>query len=564
MSLFGTIQIANNSLNAASLGLQVTGNNIANANTPGYIRQRLLQSPAPASRQGGLLLGLGVQVTGVQQVIDRFLADRVRGAASDVANSEAQADVYSKLETAINELGDKDLSTQLSSFFSSLQDVQNQPESTAVRNVAVQKAQALTTAINRLDSQVRGISDSVNQQIAGTASDINGLLTDIAKLNVQIVQLEGGGTSGSDAVGLRDQRSQDLAKLAEIADIQAIEQPTGDVAVYSNGDFLVSLGTARRVSAVTDITDGVASSRIEIDGVHSPLQASGGRLGGLISARDEILPEFLNGLNDLAKTLIGEFNKVFSSGQGLTGFSQVTSQEAVSSATIPLDATGLAFTPGNGVFQVQTYNAQTGSRSTTDIRVDLTGLDTDTTLQSIASQLDAVDGISASVSTAGKLQIASESSQVTFAFGSDTSGTLAALGINTFFTGTSAQNIGINQIVKTDPGKLAISRGGVGEDTNNGKLLANLIDTPIGTRGVSLADMYDHLTANVALSSQSASAAADGFRNFQQALEGQSLAISGVNIDEEAVRMIEYQRTYQASAKVISTVNELLQTLLNL
>src|SRR3954451_17366772 len=165
MSLFGTIQISSNSLNAASLGLQVTGNNIANANTPGYIRQRLVQTPAPASRQGGLLLGLGVQVDGVQQVIDKFLAERVRGAASDVANSEAQADVYSKLETAINELGDNDLSTQLSSFFGSLQDVQNQPESTAVRNVAVQKAQSLTTAIRRLDSQVRGISDSVNKQI---------------------------------------------------------------------------------------------------------------------------------------------------------------------------------------------------------------------------------------------------------------------------------------------------------------------------------------------------------------------------------------------------------------
>jgi flagellar hook-associated protein 1 FlgK len=68
----------------------------------------------------------------------------------------------------------------------------------------------------------------------------------------------------------------------------------------------------------------------------------------------------------------------------------------------------------------------------------------------------------------------------------------------------------------------------------------------------------------VATGSQSASAAADGFRNFQQTLQGQHLAISGVNIDEEAVKMIEYQRAYQASAKVISTVNEMLQTLLNL
>jgi len=564
MSLFGTIQIASNSLNAASLGLQVTGNNIANANTPGYIRQRLVQSPAPASRQGSVLLGLGVQVDGVQQVIDKFLAERTRGAASDVASSEAQADVYSKLETAINELGDKDLSTSLSSFFGSLQDVLNQPESIAVRNVAVQKAQTLAGGIQRLDSQVRSISTSVNQQIAGMATDINSLLKDIAKLNVQIVQLEGGGTSGSDAVGLRDQRAQDLAKLSEITNIQAIEQPTGDVTVYNNGNFLVSLGTARQVSAVTEVKNGVSTSHIEINEVNSPLEASGGRLGGLIAARDQIIPNFLGGLSDLSKSLIGEFNKVYANGQGLTGFSQVTSTEAVSSATIPLDATGLTFPPGNGLFQVQTYNQQTGSTSTTEIRVDLTGLDADTTLQSLASQLDAIDGLSASVTETGKLQISSDSADVTFGFANDTSGTLAALGINTFFTGNNSQNIGINQAVKSDPSKLAFSSGGPGEDTKNGQLLANLIDAPLGRSGLSLADTYQQLTSNVALSSQSASAAADGFRNFQQALEGQQLAISGVNIDEEAVRMIEYQRTYQASARVISTVNELLQTLLDL
>jgi len=194
----------------------------------------------------------------------------------------------------------------------------------------------------------------------------------------------------------------------------------------------------------------------------------------------------------------------------------------------------------------------------------LTGLDTDTTLQSLATQIDGIDGISASITAAGKLQISSDAPDVKFAFANDTSGTLAALGINTFFTGNSASTIGINQVVKSDPGKLAISGGGIGEDTKNGQLLANLLDAPLGASGLSLADQYEHLTSNVALASQSASAAADGFRNFQQSLEGQQLAISGVNIDEEAVRMIEYQRVYQASAKVISTVNELLQTLLNL
>src|SRR3954464_7990531 len=131
MSLLGTIQIASNALNAASLGLQVTGNNIANANTPDYIRQRLVQQPAVTARQGDLLLGLGVQVKGVQQVIDKFFDERVRGAASDVANSEAQEDVSTKLESAINALGDQNLGTSLTSFFGSLQDVLNQPDSVA-------------------------------------------------------------------------------------------------------------------------------------------------------------------------------------------------------------------------------------------------------------------------------------------------------------------------------------------------------------------------------------------------------------------------------------------------
>src|SRR4051812_16844447 len=157
MSLFGTIQIASNALNASSLGLQVTGNNIANANTPDYIRQRLIQQPAVTARQGDLLLGLGVKVTGVQQVIDKFLDERARSAASDVASSGAQAGVYTQLESAINELGDQDLSTQLTGFFGSLQDVLNQPDSVAARNVAVQKGQSLTNAIQRLDGQVRSI-----------------------------------------------------------------------------------------------------------------------------------------------------------------------------------------------------------------------------------------------------------------------------------------------------------------------------------------------------------------------------------------------------------------------
>jgi len=566
MSLFGVMQLSSNALNVASLGLQVTGNNIANANTPDYIRQQLVQEPAEPYRKGNLILGLGVKAEGVQQVIDKFLDERMRGATSDLASADAQADAYSKLESVINELGDQDLSTQLTSFFGSLQDVLNQPESAAVRNVAVQKAQALTNAIQRLDSQTRALGQDLDDQIKAMPSNINQLLSDIAKLNVQIVQIEGGGTSHSDAVGLRDRRAADLAKLAEITDIRSIEQPTGDVSVYSDsGDYLVMLGTYRQVEAVTNVSNNLQTTQIQIVGIHAPLSTSRGRLGGLTAARDNIVGGFLSGLDDVSKTLINEFNKVYSGGQGLTGFSQLTSERAVADPAAALDAAGLAFTPTNGLFQVQVYNTQTGERKTTDVHVDLNGLGTDTTLTDLAAQLDAIDGIGATITAEGKLQINADSSQTTFAFAGDTSGTLAALGLNTFFTGTSALDIGINQVVKDDPTTLAFSSGGVAEDTKNGELLANLPTSPLATQGgASLADIYERVTSDVATGSQAASGAADGFRHFQQALESQHLAVSGVNIDEEAVRMIEYQRTFQASARVIATVNDMLDTLLKM
>jgi flagellar hook-associated protein 1 FlgK len=565
MGLFGIIQTSSTALDAASLGLQVTGNNIANANDPNYIRQRLIQSPQVDGKQGNLILGLGVKVDGVQQIVDNFLEERLRGATSDVASSDAQADAYSKLEGAINGLGTNNLSTTLNSFFGSLQDVLNQPHDLLIRNVAIQKGQGLTQTINRLDDQVRALHKTTNNQIVGLAKDINDTLSDIAKLNIQIEQVEGGGTSQSDAVGLRDRRNADLAKLSEIADVRTIEQPTGDVVVYSGGDYLVSQGTFRKVNVVTNVQDGLQVSQLQIDGSNAPLTSGGGRLGGLYAARDNILGGFLHGLDNVTKTLINEFNKVYSGGQGLTGFSQVTSERGIENSSAALDSAGLPFTPTNGSFQVQVYDTQTGQRKTTDIRVDLNGLDTDTSLQSLAGQLDAIDGISASVTPAGKLQITSDSPQTTFAFAGDTSGALAALGINTFFAGTGSSTIDISQSIQGDPSKLAVSSGGLGQDSANAEQFATLLITPLASQGGgTLADAYDQLTSNVATGSQSASAAADGFRNFQQTLQGQHLAISGVNIDEEAVQMIEYQRAYQASAKVIATVNEMLQTLLNL
>jgi flagellar hook-associated protein 1 FlgK len=237
----------------------------------------------------------------------------------------------------------------------------------------------------------------------------------------------------------------------------------------------------------------------------------------------------------------------------------------VSDAYVPLESAGLEFTPGNGLFQVQITNSQSSTTQTVDIRVDLNGVGADTTLANLAAQLDAVDGITAQVTADGELQITSDAPEITFAFAHDTSGALAALGLNTFFTGTGSKTIGISQVLRDDARKLAMSSGGVAADTQNGLALANLLTAPLASRdGASLAALYDRITNDVAQSAQTARAATDGFRTFQQALDAQHQAITGVNLDEEAVRMITLQRAFQAAARVISTVDEMLEILVNL
>ena len=565
MSLFGSIQLAGNTLRAADIALQVTGNNIANANTPGYARQEVILEPAPTQRFGTLLLGLGVRVAAVIQKVDENLNERLRNASSDAASSDIQKNVYEQLEGLLGELGDNDLSTSLNSFFASLNDVLNQPESVSVRNLAVLKGKTLAADINRLATRVREIRTDTNNEVTAAADDINRLLNNVRDLNVKIAEAEGG-ISKSDAAGLRDQRSSSLAELAKLIDIRVHEQPSGGVAVFAaDGDYLVFEGNVRNVH-VQELTDrGTAISVIRIDEINSPLSISSGEVGGLISARDEILGGFLDKLDSFAKTLAFEFNKVYSSGQGLNGYQTLTSEFAISDSSQALDQVGLPFTPVNGSFEILIYNKRTKLTQTTHITVDLNGLDGDTSLASLKTQFDAVNGLSASISADGKLTLTSNSADQSIAFANDTSGALAALGLNTFFSGSTALDLGVNAVVAADPSLLAASKGGVGVDTANAIDLAGFLSRPLDSNsGASLSDTYAQLTGDITQSSAVARSVYEGFKVFEDALAGQVQATTGVNIDEEAIKMLGFQRMYQASAKYISTINELFDVLMNL
>lgn len=565
MSLFGTLQIANNALIAQQLGLQVVGNNIANANTPGYVREELLLSPAPTQQYGGILVGLGVQVDGIRQKVDRFLDERLRNANAELANSQSQDNTYVQLESVLGELNDTDLSSMMSKFFGSLHDVLNQPESLSIRNVAIQQGQRLADDIQHLDSRVRLIRSQINTSVMGAATDINRLTSQIADLNVKIATFEGGGAVFSDAVGLRDQRTQLVNELARLINVKTFEQQSGALSISAGGDYLVNDGTSRKVIIAPGDVGGSNAVELRLADTDARLEIGSGQIAGLVTSRDGILNGFLEKLDSLTKTMTFEFNKIYAGGQGLSGYTDVTSEFSVKDNSAALDAAGLTFTPVNGSFQLQVYNKQTNITKTTNVLVKLNGLDDDTTLSDLAAALNAIDGVSASVTADNKLKINSDSQNLEFAFANDTSGVLAALGVNTFFSGSTSNDIGVNKVLLNDPSKLATSRGGVGADTNNMQVLAAFNDMPLLSKsGQSLANLYDNFVTNLSQAAAATRSLKDGYSAFHDTLESQQMAVSGVSLDEEAVKMLSYQRAYQASARFIKTIDELLTTLVNL
>lgn len=569
MSLFGSIQMGGNTLQAMQIGLQVVGNNIANASTPGYIRQEAVYVPAGVQNTGKLILGLGVNVESIVQKLDKFVQARLIGAKSDRANSEVQEGVYRDLETMLNELSDStDLSSAFTGFFNSIDEVLKVPTDAATRNLAVGKGIALTENINNLYNRVADVKKQLDDRVTGLSDEINNLAEEIRQLNVQISSSEVGEGGSSEAGGLRVKRQIAVDRLSEIVNIHVEEQPNGGLSIGVGGELLVFEGTRQEVDIDRKSQDGASSGFIEFTHSHGKLEANSGELGGLYIARDQIVSDFTSDLDGLASTLAFEFNKLYSQGQGLVGFSNLTTKNVVNNLNAPLDAAGLPFTPVNGKFDFIVRNKQTPDLpNTKKIGIVLNGFDDDTSLNDLAAQLDAMDGITATVTQVGQLQIKSDSPDIDFAFDNDDSGVLAALGLNTFFTGSTAATIGVNDELKgiSNAGKLAVSLDGLGKGSGNFERLADFFDKPLESAGgASISDIYNQTINSVTQGSTVAQSIADGYRTFETTLEGQKQAVSGVSIDEEAVKMLTFQRIFQATAKYIQTISEMLDMLVKI
>ncbi|WP_442506521.1 flagellar hook-associated protein FlgK [Novipirellula sp. SH528] len=562
MGLLGTIQQSKGALDAAQIGLQVVGNNVANANTPGYIRQELQQASAVAVREGNLIKGHGVRPTGIVQVVDEALFERMIDAKTALSGAETLEKAYSQLEELSTDLDNTGLSQQFSLFNNAVQELSTQPGDASLREFVILQGQTLADNIRGARSKASDRQQAWDGELKDVANDINRLTTRIAKLNLEIATIEGGGLIQSDATGLRDQRYRDLEELAQYVDLNIQEQESGAVSVFVAGDYLVNDGISRDVASVYSEKRGALEIRIiETD---SPLDVTGGQLAATMQARDGVFGEYITGIDRMASALIRSVNEVHSQGQGREGYQQVLSSSK-GNANVPLPDAGLPWTPKNGTFDMNVVDESGDVISTHRIKVKNLGQVTDSTISSIVADIDAIEGISATVTSGGQIEILSDSPASSFTFGEDTSGFLAAAGINTFFVGRSAVDINVNESLKNDSDFLAISSGGIGEDTEVLSRMLDLVDRPVDDlEGRSVRGIYESTIATMAQKISLQGSEADGLRDFYATLQGQHLAITGVNIDEESIKLIAYQRAFQASSRVISTATEMLDILMTL
>lgn len=566
MSLFTTIRSAGHSLEIFSTGIQVAGNNISNASTPGYIRERLNVTTSPPYSYGGVLLGTGSQIVGIRQQIDKYLETRLHSASSEAAGSDARNLIYKQLETTLGELGTGDLSTSVNDFLAKINDVANQPENTSLRYLAVQQGTQIANSIVALRTRVDDLRTAQTTKINDLVTEANQLIDKIRQLNPQIAQLEGAGMNLSDAGGLRTQRYQALQRLAEIAPIQMNEHDNGIVDVFMGSNYLVLGDQVNHLETVSAVDRGIQVTNVQVENTHSPLTGTSGELNGVINGRDEILGGFVDSLDTFTSNFISLFNQTFSQGEGLQGYTDLTGTYAVNDINQPLNNAGLAFPPQHGSFEIKVKNLQTGLITTQTINVDLDGIDpsNDTSLDDLRTALNGVGNINATITADRKLKLtAADGFEISFA--NDTSNVLAGLGLNTFFTGTDSSNIAVNSVVRGNPNFFATGKGGGAADGSNALQLAQFFDQAQTSLGnVSLNQFYLNTVSTVAQESASEQAISDGFATYRDSLSTQRTQYTGVSLDEEAINIMQLQRAYQATAKMITTSDELLNILLNI
>lgn len=458
MSISDVFNIGRTSLQINQYVLQTTSHNIANVNTPGYSRQRLIVETGPSFDTSVGSIGSGVRGQEVQRVYDRFLAYQMKGEEEEYGRLSEENELIARVEDVFNELSNSGIGDRLAEFFNSLKELSSNAGNYSERSQVLAKADTLAYAIRSKASDLKSLQNNIDTGIKGAITDVNTIVAQIADLNVKISGTEAAGSNAND---FRDKREALMSDLSELIDYDYFEDGNGQVVIsVGKGSMLVA---GKNYNTLSDVTNSPNFADIEISNgsltTNITSDISGGRLKGLLNVRDNDIAGFLDKLNTFAQALKDEFNTQHEAGYDL-----------------------------NGAAGGQFFDATAGDEAAT---ISLLITDTD--------------------------RIAAASSA----------------------TGGSADN-------------------------RNVLLLAEIQDKTISSLNTTLDSYYSGIIADVGTRSQLASKNFEYQSFSKDQLESRIEAIAGVSLDEEAANLIKFQRAFEASAKLITTADEMMQTILDL
>lgn len=425
---------------AQQLALDVTGHNIANANTVGYSRQRAsLVATDPYTVPGVTRppqagqLGTGVDVDQYERIRDSFIDLQLRAQTMLNGANQATQDGLQQVEQAFNEPSDSGLNSLLAKYWSAWQDVSNNPENLATRQALAAAASSLAGGFNQVSQQLATLQSQTASNVTYTISDVNSIGTQIAALNDAIAKSTVTGDRPND---LLDQRDLLIDRLSGLGNVTLTNGANGSVDVSIGGAALVT---------------GATSATLAETGMTS---LTSGKLSALITLRDTTIPGYQTRLNTIASTLISQTNTAHAAGFDLNG------------------AAGGAF-----------------------------------------------------------------------------------------FTGTDATTIGVNSALVTNPALIAAS--GNGQPGNAaGALAMNALQGTAVIGSATIDQAYSQLVTLIGANSQEAQRAYDTSSLLTSTLQSKRDSVSGVSLDEEMTNLVRFQRGYQASARALSAMDDMLDTLI--
>lgn len=319
-STFMGLTTAYKGLSAQQRALDITGHNVANANTEGYTRQDVIMQASSALKVLEGYVGTGVDIGEFRRIRDEFLDIQMRTENKALGEWEVKSDILDKLEVIFNEPSDTALRSVLDQFWEAWQVLAKNPEGVAARTTVVQRGISLANTFNHLAAQFIDLQADINKSIEVKVNEINSQARQIRDLNAQIIKAEASGKKAND---LRDRRDLILEQLAKNIAIDVVEDDLGAVNVTVGGRFLVSRTELATLKFTDDFSDPTQAKLEWCDpftgAPQGTLRANGGILKGYLDMRDEVIVQYHQQISELAKTIAEKTNELHREGYGLDG-----------------------------------------------------------------------------------------------------------------------------------------------------------------------------------------------------------------------------------------------------